>query len=227
MQQREQATPRDISWRAGQRHHHQRWCGISLVLQRVEQLRRQQDGRVDPVAAGIAAADDERQKLKMRMPSYIKHLKSESCSSGSARGVCVCVCVRARVCVCVCARACVGVCVCVYVCVRACVRARGCVCVCVCACVGRVCVCSSRSHPFAPTNPTSPPPPCPRASAEAAAAAAKAKAKKAAKAAAEPTTGDWSWERGEAGCLRAWLAVLCQRPQVQVAAMAPCLPPRQ
>ena len=49
----------------------------------------------------------------------------DTCVSGPANGVCLCV----RACVHVCVHVCVCVCVCVYVCV--CV----CVCTCVCACV--------------------------------------------------------------------------------------------
>jgi hypothetical protein len=68
---------RDKSWRSRQTNHNQRWRQISLVLRRVETLRTASGGR--PLSeAAIAAADAERERFNMRVPSYIKYLESES-----------------------------------------------------------------------------------------------------------------------------------------------------
>lgn len=73
----------DIEWRRGQKNSKVVWRKVSLVIRRVSELKAQ-GPRVLTEAAAIAATDAERERLRLPVPSYSKHLEREVAARNKA-----------------------------------------------------------------------------------------------------------------------------------------------
>jgi hypothetical protein len=82
VQQCEEKRPPDTTWRSKQPHGNQRWREMLLIIDRIKELQK----TTGSISSALAAAEQEREALKLKVPGYMRHLMTLVKEQNKAKG---------------------------------------------------------------------------------------------------------------------------------------------